>query len=135
MNNVQDGMCCFAAGVAAALFIFALAWSLRKGWIEADAKEEEEESAPEPFADLPGFNLELFKARLRGMAGDDVLVAQLLSLHDANIRLATASLALPGMDDAEAHRWRGRIGAMLDLRNELQDLWNETHPAAAAKGE
>lgn len=107
--------------------MFVYAWFFEEHPSAADL----EPSRP----DLPGFNLELFKARLRGMAGDDVLVAQLLALHDANIRLATASLALPGMDDAEAHRWRGRIGAMLDLRNELQDLWNETHPVAPQSGE
>lgn len=76
----------------------------------------------------PDYDNEKFKQRLRGMAQDDPLWPQLIALMEAFSRTETGPLVAPGLDDAEAHRLRGRVGMCLDLRDELMKLWNETHP-------
>lgn len=74
------------------------------------------------------------KLRLAGMAEDDPLWPLLLGLLEAEKNLAVEGCVLPGLADEESHRMRGRVGALLDFRESLEKVWNETHPRRSAEG-
>lgn len=71
------------------------------------------------------FNLERFQRALRGVPLDDELWPQLLALLDAYAMTEARAAASPGLDDAEAHRLRGRIGMCYDLKADLERLLAE----------
>lgn len=75
------------------------------------------------------FNLDAFQARLRGLAGDDALNTQMEAWLTANVWTETGAAVSAGLDDSEAHRLRGRVGMVLDLREEWRRQWDITHPA------
>lgn len=57
----------------------------------------------------------------------DPLWAGLQELMQSNIEIETENVCAPGISDAEAHRGRGRLGMLLDLREQLNDLIAEAH--------
>jgi hypothetical protein len=68
------------------------------------------------------FNLEAFRQELRGVPPDGVLWVQLMALLDAYALTEARALSSPGLDDAEAHRLRGRVGMCFDLKQDLERL-------------
>lgn len=101
----------FVGVVIGALFIFANVARVEKASARVGAKHD----------------LEKFKARLRGLAVDDPLWPMLLALVDEHVRDAVEACVLPGLPGDEAHRLRGRVGMMLDFRDSLSAVWEETH--------
>ena len=77
-----------------------------------------------------GFELTRLKARLEALPPDDPLWPQLLELLDAYLLTEAGMSVTPGLDDGEAHRFRGRVGMLLDLRADLQRVWVEAHSPA-----
>ncbi len=73
-----------------------------------------------------GFDLAEFKRLLQALPPGAPLWTQLLALLDAYVLSESVGLASPGLDDAEAHRFRGRIGMLLDLKAELDRLHRES---------
>jgi hypothetical protein len=74
-------------------------------------------------------DLERLKARIGLLAADDPLWPMLLAWLEANIKTETHALAPPGIGDEEAHRSRGRVGMLLDLEAQLNQLWRDSHTA------
>lgn len=75
----------------------------------------------------PAFDLEALNARVRGLALDDPLWPQLRALLRANVWTELDALASPGLDDAETHRLRGRVGMLMDFEKELEEVWDTAH--------
>ncbi len=70
-------------------------------------------------------NLELLKARLWSMGSEDILWPQLMALLEAYAMAEARAAASPALDDAEAHRLRGRMGMCFDLKQDLEKLMAE----------
>jgi hypothetical protein len=79
---------------------------------------------PAPPSPRP-FDLNAFRQELRGVPPDGVLWTQLLALLDAYALTEARALSSPGLDDAEAHRLRGRVGLCFDLKQDLERLMAE----------
>lgn len=71
------------------------------------------------------FDADKFRERLTLMPVDDPIIPLLLSWFDACVHTELGPATAHGLDDAEAHRFRGRIGMCLDLRNDLERTWRE----------
>lgn len=71
------------------------------------------------------FDYQKFKQRLAAIPGDDPLWPLLLEFLDANVHTETSISVQAGLDDAEAHRFRGRIGMCMDLRSDLEKALRE----------
>lgn len=81
------------------------------------------ERLPESFTDAEWRErLATLKRRVAQLAGDDPLWADLIALIDCNISTETRVSVSAAMGNEEAHRFRGRIGMLLDLRQQLADL-------------
>lgn len=61
--------------------------------------------------------------RLRALANDDNLVPLLLQLLDEFGANEIDAGLQSGLDDAEAHRFRGRLGMNVELRSEIEQAW------------
>ena len=72
-------------------------------------------------ADWPK-SLEKLKERLALLAIDDPLWPLLLELVDQFIVVELAASVSVALDDSEAHRFRGRIGMLIDMRRDLEEL-------------
>ena len=72
--------------------------------------------------------------RLKTLSEDDPLWVGLLWLLQANVESETQSLCAPVIGDEQAHRGRGRISALLDLREQLVSAWDEAHQPEAPPG-
>ncbi len=70
-------------------------------------------------------DLAALKRRLAVMPAEDDLWPRLLALLDAYVVSETKPLAGAGLDDAEAHRLRGRVGMLLDLKGDLENVRRE----------
>lgn len=71
---------------------------------------------------------EAFKAALAAMPSDTLPVWRgVLALIDESAIIEQDAICAPNLSDAEAHRGRGRLGALRDLRQQLNDLYLETH--------
>lgn len=84
---------------------------------------------PKPLADIPPHDLRRMKDRVGLLASDDPLWPMLRALLKANLLIETEAVAKSGIDDAEAHRSRGRVGMLLDLDAQLGQVWNDSHTA------
>ena len=76
---------------------------------------------------LPPHELQLLQNRVAGLAADDPLWPRLLALVKNNVERETDTLCAPAIGDGEAHRARGRVGMLLDLEAQLNQVWQETH--------
>ena len=76
---------------------------------------------------LPAHDLEKLVARASFLPADDPLWLMLIALVRANLAIETEAVAKAGIDDAEAHRARGRVGMLLDLETQLQQVWDASH--------
>lgn len=65
---------------------------------------------------------EQWKQRVAALPHDDPLWPGLLALLDQFILSETQAGSTPGLTSEEAHRFRGRIGMLLDLREEFAKL-------------
>lgn len=73
------------------------------------------------------FDSERFELQLRGLPPDSPMWAQFMALLEAEIRTEIGALCSFGLDDAETHRLRGRVGMMIDFRDEMELLWTRAH--------
>lgn len=71
--------------------------------------------------------IEQFKARLQTITPADPLWAGLMYYLDELHKTEERSLCLPAIGDGEAHRGRGRLGMLIDLRDQLDDLMVKAH--------
>lgn len=69
--------------------------------------------------------LHAFREQLAVTQPTDPLWAGVLGLLDANLRVELNPVATPGLSSEEAHRFRGRIGMLLDLKAEMEKLHRE----------
>ena len=76
---------------------------------------------------LPPHELERLSARVGALAKDDPLWPMLLALLRENLKTEIDAVAKPDIEDAEAHRSRGRLGMLLDLESQFGKLWQDTH--------
>ena len=92
-------------------------------------KEKQIEEANEPNAILPvpPHDLQLLQNRVACLAADDPLWPMLVALLRRNMQTDLEALAPAGIGDEEAHRGRGRIGMILDLEAQFNQLWADTH--------
>ena len=74
-------------------------------------------------------DVERLTARVGMLAKDDPLWPMLTALMRQNLATETEAVARPGIGDEEAHRARGRVGMLLDIEAQLQDLWEKSHQA------
>lgn len=65
--------------------------------------------------------------RLKTIQRDDPLVVGLEWFLRDMERIEIESLCGPRIGDEEAHRGRGRIGALRDVRDQIEQLWQEAH--------
>jgi hypothetical protein len=82
------------------------------------------------LAIVPPHDLERLKARVGLLAKDDPLWPMLSALVRANLKIETEAVAKAGIGDEEAHRARGRVGMLLDIEEQLQQVWETSHKAA-----
>jgi len=77
-----------------------------------------------PRAAVPPCVLDLDRLRrsLAALPPDDQLWADLMALLEAYALAEAKALASPALDDAEAHRLRGRVGMCFDLKADLERL-------------
>jgi len=78
---------------------------------------------------VPKHDLERLKARVGLLAQDDPLWPMLTALVRANLTIETEAVAKAGIDDAEAHRARGRVGMLMDFEQQLQQVLEASHKA------
>ena len=71
--------------------------------------------------------IEQFKARLQTIMPTDPLWAGLMWYLDELHKIEQRSLCQPAIGDEEAHRGRGRLGMLIDLRDQLDDLMVKAH--------
>lgn len=69
--------------------------------------------------------LQRLKEQLAVTRPEDPLLAGFLGLIDANVRAELPPSTVPGLPNEEAHRFRGRIGMLLDLKADLEKLHRE----------
>jgi hypothetical protein len=62
---------------------------------------------------------EIWSARLAGFPEGDPFWNGLLALLDQYVISELAASVTPGLSSDEAHRFRGRLGMLLDLRHDL----------------
>lgn len=86
-------------------------------------------SGPRTANNIPPHDFERLKARVGGLAKDDPLWPLLLALLRSNQTIEIATLAAPRVEDGEAHRGRGRVGMLLDLEAQLNEVWVASHQA------
>ena len=71
--------------------------------------------------------LQQFQARLQTITPTDPLWMGLLWYLDACRDIEQRSLCQPAIGDEEAHRGRGRLGMLIDLRDQLDDIMIKAH--------
>lgn len=81
---------------------------------------------PRPLP-IPAHDLQLLQNRVACLAADDPLWPMLVALLRRNMQTDLEALAPAGIGDEEAHRGRGRIGMILDLEAQFNQLWQDTH--------
>jgi len=64
---------------------------------------------------------------LRGISQNNRLWTGLLGLLETNLQIEQISICAPNIPDSEVHRARGRMGILLELREELVRLHAEAH--------
>jgi hypothetical protein len=84
---------------------------------------------PNPLKQIPKHDRQRLEARVGMLAKDDPLWPMLTALVRANLAIETEAVAKAGIDDAEAHRARGRVGMLLDLEAQLAQVWENSHKA------
>ncbi len=82
-----------------------------------------------PLKEIPPHDLEKLHARVSVLAADDALWPMLAALLRSNLKIETEAVARAGIGDEEAHRARGRVGMLLDLEAQLQQVWDDSHKA------
>lgn len=78
---------------------------------------------------LPKHDLQRLQARVGLLAADDPLWPMLKALARANVEIETEILCRAGISSDEAHRGRGRVGMLLDLEAQLNQVWADSHRA------
>jgi hypothetical protein len=76
---------------------------------------------------VPKHDLETLKARVGLLAADDPLWPMLRALLRANLQSEVEAISRPAIGDEEAHRSRGRVGMILDLQIQLDQVWEDAH--------
>lgn len=77
----------------------------------------------------------MMDARLKGFVEalarvtdrNDPMWQGLIALIDVNIEIEQSALCGAHMADSEAHRGRGRLGMLLDLKEQFDDLLRQAH--------
>lgn len=81
---------------------------------------------PHAQSDWQKIGLEKLKTRLRAMPDGDVLIPLLQQLIDEFGAIEISAGLQANISDGEAHRFRGRLGMAMELRNALQDVWEKS---------
>ena len=76
---------------------------------------------------IPAHDLEKLLARVGVLASDDPLWPMLTALVRRNLETETEAVARAGIGDEEAHRARGRVGMLLDIEQQLNQIWRDSH--------
>jgi hypothetical protein len=74
-------------------------------------------------------NKDHFIQSLQGVSPDGPLWQGVLWLIAQNQAADLDAICAPNLTDAEAHRGRGRIGALRDLRTQLDTAMQLAHPS------
>jgi hypothetical protein len=78
---------------------------------------------------LVAHDLKRLEARVGLLPGDDPLWPMLKALLRANLEIETEAVAKAGIGDEEAHRARGRVGMLLDMEEQIKQVWENSHKA------
>lgn len=76
---------------------------------------------------IPPHDLKRLHARAGLLSQDDPLWPMLLALVQSNVKIETEQLARSGIGDEEAHRARGRVGMLLEMEAQLNQVWWDSH--------
>ena len=74
--------------------------------------------------------LKRLQDRLANTPDEDPTMVGLIGLIDAFIRSELEPTVSSGLDDAEVHRLRGRLGMLIDFKAELLKLWRDVKTQA-----